>query len=135
MKVGNMGGVVRLPARDTVLVDMEAVFTLRRGMAPLEFSEAIELVMFTLTRDLAVIERAAIDDEFERVRIIAQGLQDLSKEVGLMRLASVASDLVQVATANDPAAVGAITGRLVRLGEESLFSLVSVADGGPDIPG
>lgn len=112
---------------------MDTVLGLQRSMAPLEFSETLDRVIFVLTRDLSVTEHACHSGDWGQVKRYAQGLCELSAEVGLMRLAMVARDLSRVADRADAAATGAVTARLVRLGEESLFALVSIADQGPDI--
>ena len=61
-------------------------------------------------------------------QVIAFRLASLSEQVGLADFARVARDLGACLAVGDRIATGAVSARLLRLGEDSLFSVILYAD-------
>ena len=57
-----------------------------------------------------------------------RGSRACREQVGLADFARVARDLDACLAAGDPVATGAVGARLMRLGEDSLFSVILYAD-------
>ena len=60
--------------------------------------------------------------------MLASRLASLSEQVGLADFARVARDLAACLAAGDAIATAAVGARLMRLGEDSLFSVMLYAD-------
>ena len=61
-------------------------------------------------------------------QVLASRLASLSEQVGLADFARVARDLGVCLAARDAVATAAVAARLMRLGEDSLFSVMLYAD-------
>jgi hypothetical protein len=120
--------VIPLTAHESAVVDTRRIVVLRQSLGPQRCREVVEEVVFHLTERLTLLEKALRDgDAAEAFRLSAR-LASLSEQVGLADFARVARDLCGCLDGGDPNATAAVAARLVRLGEDSLFSVISFAD-------
>ena len=122
--------MVQITARNSALVDTTAVMGLERSLGTIRCREYVEETIFQITERLAKLEGALAREELETARNHTVSLIGLSARIGLIRMGMVASDLIEVLGQNDLTAANAVGSRLVRLGEESLFSLVRLGGDG-----
>ena len=101
---------------------------LRQSLGDQRCREVVSEVVFHLTDRLGLLQ-AALDtgDEVEG-QALASRLSSLSEQVGLSDFARVARDLCRCLEAGDGVATAAVAARLLRLAEESLFSVILYAD-------
>lgn len=122
--------VVRITAQESALVDTTAVLGLQRSLGTLRCQEMVEDAIYQITERLARLERAVRNGDRGTAQDAARALIGLTTRIGLLRMSVVASDLCEVMADGDDVAVNAITARLVRLGEDSLFTLVRLGGEG-----
>lgn len=122
--------VIRITAQESALVDTTAVIGLQQSLGTLRCQEMVEDAIYQITTRLAKLERAVRADDFETAADAARALIGLTARIGLQRMSVVASDLSEVLAVRDEMAIGAVTARLVRLGEDSLFTLVRLGGDG-----
>lgn len=117
------GKVHRLGATETALLDSDMIRVLRQTLGTEQTRELIEDAAFQLTERLSRIEEMIEREEFEALHRLAHGITGLAGQIGLAQLAAVARDLSTVAHDGNRVAARAVAARLLRLGEDSLFSL------------
>ncbi|QPH55667.1 hypothetical protein [Pontivivens ytuae] len=122
--------VIRITARDSALVDTTAVIGLQRSVGTARCQELVEDAIYEITERLSRLERTMREPNHGEALDIARSLIGLTNRLGLLRMSVVASDLVEVVSTGDDIAAQAVAARLVRLGEESLFSLVRLGGDG-----
>ncbi len=122
------GKVFRLSSREEGLLDSDMIRVLRHTLGHDQCEELIEDASFQITERLSRLEIALDCADYDTVHRLAHGLVGLSGQVGLMLVSAVARDLARVARARDATAARAVGGRLLRLGEDSLFSLARHSD-------
>lgn len=120
----------RMTAQESALVDTTAVVNLQQSMGTLRCQEMVEDAIYKITERLAKLERAVREDETDAAINAAGDLIGLTGQIGLLRMSVVAADLCDVIRQNDHAAIASVTARLVRLGEDSLFTLVRLGGDG-----
>jgi hypothetical protein len=105
--------VIPLAAHEAAVVDTRRLVVLRQSLGPKRCREVVEEVVFHLTERLTLLEKALeAGDTVEGFRLAAR----------------LARDLCACLDAGEPNAIAAVAARLVRLGEDSLFSVISYAD-------
>lgn len=120
--------VIQLAAHEAASVDTGRIVVLRQSLGPERCKAVVEEVVFHLTERLTMLEKTLkTGDKGESIRL-ASRLASLSEQVGLADFARVARDLGRCLDAGDRTAVDAVAARLIRLGEDSLFSVVSYTD-------
>lgn len=122
--------VIRITAQDSALVDTTAVMGLQQSVGTLRCQEMVEDAIYQITERLAKLERAVREGDHDQALDAARVLIGLTTRIGLLRMSVVSSDLCEVLAENDTAAIAAVTARLVRLGEDSLFTLVRLGGDG-----
>jgi hypothetical protein len=120
--------IIRLAAHEDAVLDTRRIAVLRQSLGPQRCREIVEEVVYHLAERLSRLEKAiARADRAEAMRLAAR-CASLSEQVGLADFARVARDLCLCLEAADTTATAAVAARLIRLGEDSLFSVVSLAD-------
>ena len=109
-------------------LDTSRIIVLRQSLGDQRCREVVEEVVFHLTDRLGMLRVALAAGNEAEVQAIALRLASLSEQVGLADFARVARDLENCLAAGDRIASGAVSARLLRLGEDSLFSLILYAD-------
>lgn len=123
-----MGEVIQMAARESARLDTRRIVVLRQSLGPKRCREVVEEVVFHLTERLTLLEAALKDGDLAEASRLSSRLASLSEQVGLEQFARVARDLGACLDRGDRTALAAIAARLIRLGEESLFTVISYAD-------
>lgn len=118
----------RLGAHEDTRLDVTRILVLRQSLGDLRCREVVEEVVFHLTERLQSLTAALEAGDNPEAQRFAARLAGLSEQVGLADFSRVARDLVQCLAQDDPIATGAVGARLLRLGEDSLFSVILYAD-------
>lgn len=121
---------IQITARNSALVDTTAVMGLERSLGTVRCREYVEETIFQITEKLAKLEGALGREDLKSAHDYTVSLIGLSARIGLIRMGMVASDLIEVLGQEDLTAAHAVGSRLIRLGEESLFSLVRLGGDG-----
>ena len=110
-------------------LDTSRIIVLRQSLGDQRCREVVEEVVFHLLTDRLGMLRAALESgNTAEAQVIAFRLASLSEQVGLADFARVARDLGACLAAGDRIATGAVSARLLRLGEDLLFSVILYAD-------
>jgi hypothetical protein len=115
-------------AHEDAELDTSRILVLRQSLGDQRCREVVEEVVFHLTDRLGQLKSALAAGDAAEAQVLASRLASLSEQVGLADFARVARDLGACLAAGDRIATGAVGARLVRLGEESLFSVMLYAD-------
>ncbi|WP_424933962.1 hypothetical protein [Amaricoccus macauensis] len=109
-------------------IDTSRILVLRQSVGDERCREIIEEVVYHLSERLTKLETALHEWDGAEMRALASRLASLSEQVGLADFARVSRDLCQCIDAEDPIATGAVAARLLRLGDESILSVMLYAD-------
>ncbi len=120
--------VIELAAHEEAVLDTTRIMVLRQSLGDQRCREVIEEVVFHLTDRIGLLERALAGGESAEARALASRLAGLSEQVGLTDFARVSRDLGHCLDAGDRVATGAVARRLIRMSEDSLFSVMLYAD-------
>ena len=117
-----------IETREDAELDTGRIVVLRQSLGDQRCREVVSEVVFHLTDRLGLLGAALDAGDAAEARTLASRLASLSEQVGLRDFARVARDLDLCLSAGDRVATAAVGARLVRLGEESLFSVILYAD-------
>lgn len=120
--------IIPLHAHEDAALDTTRILVLRQSLGDQRCREIVEEVVYHLTDRLTQLELAYAEQDVAQLLGLASRLAGLSEQVGLADFARVARDLRACIEAEDPIATGAVAARLIRLGEDSLFSVMLYAD-------
>ena len=124
-----MGAEVhRIASHEDAVLDTTRIMILRQSLGDQRCREVVEEVVFHLTDRLGLLQTALAERNGAEAEVLAARLASLSEQVGLADFARVARDLSGCLRREDATASAAVGARLVRLGEESLFSVMLYAD-------
>lgn len=117
-----------LPSHEDAALDTTRISLLRQSLGDQRCREVVEEVVFHLADRLGLLQ-AALDegDAAESMALVCR-LASLSEQVGLSDFARVSRDLSRCIENRDEVATAAVGARLIRLGEDSLFSVMRYAD-------
>lgn len=115
-------------AQEDASLDTTRILILRQSLGDQRCREIVEEVVFHMTDRLGLLQTAFEENDLEDVSILASRLAGLCEQIGLVVLARVARDLVQCVAVGDTNAINAVGARLIRLGEDSLYSVMVYAD-------
>jgi hypothetical protein len=120
--------VYRIASHEDAVLDTTRIMILRQSLGDQRCREVIEEVVFHLSDRLGLLQTALAESNGTEAQVLAARLASLSEQVGLADFARVARDLSTCLRREDAIATAAVGARLVRLGEESLFSVMLYAD-------
>ncbi|MEO1549656.1 MAG: hypothetical protein AAFR93_04390 [Pseudomonadota bacterium] len=123
-----MGEVVRLATAELPVLDHGTMDEMRLSMGDLRFLEVIEEASFQLVEKLCQLERAVALRDLASVARHAQRIRLLSGQIGLEDFAMVSRDVQSCAELGDVTALDAVSARLSRVGETSLFTILRMSD-------
>jgi len=123
-----VGMVQNLCLSEPSAIDTDAVQILKRELGEKRCRGIIDKIIFDITDTLCRIERLVASGHLEELPPHLQRLSDLSNQVGLICMLDVAHDLSDAVRQSDAIAIAAIASRLIRIGEDSLFSLIEFTD-------
>jgi hypothetical protein len=119
-----MGNVVSFDTTEPSAIDTDPIQRLKRELGEKRCRALVDGMIFEVTDALCKIERMIAQKEFEAATNLLDKVADISGQLGLVCLTDVAMDLKGCVEAEDWVSVAAVSGRLIRLGEDSLFSLI-----------
>src|SRR5690606_29095231 len=126
---GAMGAdVIELMSQEDAVLDTGRLLVLRQSLGDQRCREVVEEVVFHLTNRISLLQKALTKGDRPAAQALALRLASLSEQVGLTDFARVARDVAGRIDADDAVALAAVAGRLIRLSEESLFSVMLYAD-------
>ena len=114
--------------REVAELDTSRILVLRKSLGDQRCREVISEVVFHLTDRLALLQAALSDGDAAEAHVLASRLAGLSEQVGLLDFSRVSRDLGFCLAEDDAVAIAAVSSRLARLGEESLFSVILYAE-------
>ena len=123
-----MGNVLNLCLSEPSAIDTDAVQMLKRELGEKRCRSVVDTIIFEITDTLCRVERLIAAESFVELPDHLMKLRDQSAQVGLICMLDVANDLIDAVEQGDHTAASAIASRLIRLGEDSLFSLIEFAD-------
>lgn len=115
-------------SHETPKLDTTRIMVLRQSLGDQRCREIVEEVVFHLTDRLGLLKAALHNGDATEAQVLASRLASLSEQVGLADFARVSRDLGACLAGEDATATAAVGARLLRLGEESLFSVILYAD-------
>jgi hypothetical protein len=118
----------RIAAQEEAELDTSRLLVLRQSLGDQRCREVVEEVVFHLTDRLGQLQTALDSDNVADAEVLATRLASLSEQVGLADFARVARDLAACLTSDNRTATSAVAARLMRLGEDSLFSVMVYTD-------
>jgi len=113
-------------------LDIEALNSLRATVGENAFDEVFEDAVFEVTERLARLEALAADGDIVGVGRLAHDLIAVASQIGLVGVSDVATRLSICCEEGNFTAMRAVSGRLLRVGEDSL---VRAAELSVDISG
>lgn len=119
-----MGNVVSFDTCEPSAIDTDPIQRLKRELGEKRCRAIVDGMIFDVTDALCKIERLIADGEFEKATEFLDRVGDVSSDLGLVCLTDVAADLKGCIDEKNWVAAAAVSGRLIRLGEDSLFSLI-----------
>lgn len=123
-----MGNVVTLATSEPSAIDTDQVQRLKRELGEKRCRTIVDGMIFEITDALCKIEIHANVNEFDLMLGHIDRVTEISDQLGLVCLTDVAADLSVAISGNDLPAILAISSRLIRLSEDSLFSLIEFTD-------
>ena len=118
----------QIASREDAALDTTRILILRQSLGDQRCREIVSEVVFHLTDRLGLLQQAMAAGNAAEALVLASRLASLSEQVGLADFARVARDLGHCLAAGDGIATAAVGARLMRLGEDSLFSVILYAD-------
>jgi hypothetical protein len=118
----------RLASQEEAELDTSRLLVLRQSLGDQRCREVVEEVVFHLTDRLGQLQTALDSGNAADAQVLATRLASLGEQVGLADFARVARDLAACIGGGSPPATAAVAARLMRIGEDSLFSVMIYAD-------
>ncbi|MEL6233547.1 MAG: hypothetical protein AAFR46_03995 [Pseudomonadota bacterium] len=120
--------LVRIGARDEHSVDGDVIGVMRQSFGNAEREDVIEDAAFRLVELLSRLEFALSDSNLSDMPSLAERIAGQCDRIGLRHMAGVAHDLSICALREDETAANAVAARLIRNGEDALFTLTRYID-------
>ena len=123
-----MSAVLKLAYEETVRLDRSQLEVLYQSLGPIGadkvVNHALDEISISLTRGGEEYRNGRLDE----LRVTLRSLIALAQQVGMMTLARVARDVLELSASHDAAAFGATMARLQRIGESSLVAVWDLQD-------
>ena len=123
-----MGNVFAFNTTEMSAIDTDPIQTLKRELGEKRCRSLVDGMIFEITDILCRIEKQIGQDNSDGIVELLDLLFELTGKIGLVCLTDVIVDLKECIDAGDIVAVNAVAARLIRLGEDSLFSLIEFTD-------
>jgi len=123
-----MNKVMSLSVCEASPIDTAVVQEMKRVLGERRCRTVIDGTVFEVTETLCAIEREVGERSYKGIGERAARLIELATQVGLVCMADVAADLIDCLETGDEVALAAVTQRLIRHGEDSLFALIDFSD-------
>jgi len=119
-----MGNVVTFDTSEQSAIDTDPIQKLKRELGEKRCRSVIDGMIFEITDILCKIEKQMLNGDLRELEVELDKVASVSGDLGLVCLTDVVADLKDCLAANDHVAFSAVSCRLIRLGEDSLFSLI-----------
>ncbi|MBL1437137.1 MAG: hypothetical protein COB08_013185 [Rhodobacteraceae bacterium] len=119
-----MEQVFHLTVAESGYVDFEIVGALKASTGAQRYSEIVEDVVFSLTEKITALMSDAREREFTQAERQAAKIGVIARQIGLKGVAGVAAAAQDCAERSDYTALSAVSVRLARMTERSLFSII-----------
>lgn len=119
-----MQNVVFFCTTETSAIDTDPIQTLKRELGEKRCRVVVDGMIFEVTDLLCKIERQIANQEYAEAEQALLNVSNLSCQLGLVCLTDITCDLIDCMERGDTNATNAVAARLIRLGEDSLFSLI-----------
>lgn len=119
-----MEQVFHLTVAEQGFVDFEVVGALKTSVGGQRYSEIVEDVVFSLTEKITALMKNAQTREFLRAEQEAGKVGVIARQIGLNGVCGVATAAQECAARRDYTALSAVSVRLARMAERSLFSVI-----------
>lgn len=119
-----MEHVFHLTVAETGYVDFNIVGALKLSVGHMRYQEIVEDVVFSLTEKITALMRNAREREFETAERQCAKIGMVARQIGLNGVASVAAAAQDCAAQREYTALSAVSVRLARMAERSLFSVI-----------
>ena len=120
--------LLEFASHEDAVLDTSRILVLRQSLGDQRCREVIEEVVFHLTDRMTVLQAALERGDAAEAQLVASRLASLSEQVGLADFARISRDICHCLDVDDRVATAAVAARLVRLSEDSLFSVMLYAD-------
>lgn len=122
-----MGYVSRLELSEPVRIHTESLCLLQSTLGVAGSQDVIERAIVEVAERIGQIEQCLQLGDLDQMRRLSRGLAAISEQLGLTKLAQVASDAIQCANRSDMVSLHAVTQRLIRVGDASLAAAIDGA--------
>ena len=119
-----MEQVFHLTVAERGHVDFEIVGALRAATGAQRYAEIVEDVVFSLTEKITALMASARAREFATAERQAAKIGVIARQIGLKGVSGVAAAAQDCARQHDYTALSAVSVRLARMAERSLFSII-----------
>jgi len=119
-----MDQVFHLTVAESGFVDFEVVGALKASAGPRRYHEIVEDVVFSLTEKITGLMNNARAREFDKAERQAAKIGVIARQIGLKGVAGVAAAAQDCAFRGEYIALSAVSVRLARMAERSLFTVI-----------
>ena len=119
-----MEQVFHLTLAETGFVDFEIVGALKASVGHARYQEIVEDVVFSLTEKITALMNNARAREFSVAERQAAKIGVVARQIGLNDVASIAAAAQDCASRSEYTALSAVSVRLARIAERSLFLVI-----------
>jgi len=119
-----MEQVFHLTVAESGYVDFEMVGALKASTGAQRYSEIVEDVVFSLTEKITALMNDARARDFTKAERQAAKIGVIARQIGLKGVTAVAAAAQDCAGRGDYTALSAVSVRLARMAERSLFSII-----------
>lgn len=119
-----MGNVVEFNTTELSAIDTDPIQQFKKELGEKRCRAIVDGLIFEVTDGLCKIERLISNGDLEEAVPLLKTVSTTSAQLGLVCLTDVSSDLTECIAREDRIATAAVAGRLIRLGEDSLFTLI-----------
>lgn len=123
-----MAEVHTLSTHEPSAIDTVAVQALKQKLGEKRCRSVVDSVIFEITDMLCHVERRVAERSLSDLPQKLDHLRSMCGQVGLVCMIDIASDLKECIERDDRIAAAAVTARLIRVGEDSLYSLIEFTD-------
>jgi len=119
-----MEQVFHLRVAESGFVDFEIVEALKASVGHERYQEIVEDVVFSLTEKITSMMNNAREREFGTAERQAAKIGVIARQIGLKDVASIAAAAQDCASRSEYTALSAVSVRLARVAERSLFLVI-----------
>lgn len=119
-----MEQVFHLTVAEQGYVDFKIVDALKSSVGAQRYQEIVEDVVFSLTERITSLMNSARDRDFVTAQQQCTKIDIVARQIGLQGVTQVAAAAKGCAARRDYTALSAVSVRLARMAEHSLFSII-----------